>query len=253
MMKVVTFNIRGDFGVDGQNDFCHRKPLILRKLSQEKPDIIGFQEVLPHVAAWMRQALPEYDVVGCGREKDLTGEQMTVIFRRDKFQLISMQTFWLSPTPNVPGSRYAEQSRCPRTTTELVLREAETGKVFRVVNTHLDHEGTLARQLGLAQLLRHLEALDFLPDAPVILMGDFNAAPDSQELQIISQHPDYTNAAMDMGVTFHGFMTAEAAGQIDYIFIKGGIRAVRAEKWTDEQNGVYLSDHYPVCARVLLE
>lgn len=251
-MKVVTFNIRGDFGVDGRNDFCHRKPLILDKLSQEKPDIIGFQEVLPHVAAWMRQALPEYDVVGCGREKDLTDEQMTVLFRRDKFQLISMQTFWLSPTPNVPGSRYAEQSWCPRTATELVLLDNASSKVIRVVNTHLDHEGTLARQLGLSQILRHLDAPDFFPDAPVLLMGDFNAVPDSPELQAFAQYPAYTNAAADMGVTFHGFMTADAPGQIDYIFIKGDIRAERAAKWTDEQDGVYLSDHYPVCAQVEL-
>ena len=251
-MKVVTFNIRGDFGVDGANDFCHRKPLILRKLAQEQPDVIGFQEVLPHVAAWMRQALPEYDVVGCGREKDLTGEQMTVLFRRDKFQLIAMQTFWLSPTPDVPGSRYAEQSGCPRTATELVLRDVDAGKVIRVVNTHLDHIGSLARQLGLAQILQHLEAPAFFPDAPVILMGDFNAAPASREMQLIRSHPDYTSAAPEKGVAFHGFMTADAQEQIDYIFIKGKIRAVSAVKWTDAQDGVYLSDHYPVCAEVEL-
>lgn len=83
-MKIVTFNIRGDFGVDGANDFCHRKALILKKLRQAQPDIVGFQEALPHAAAWMRAELPEYDVMGCGREKDLTGEQMTVIFRRDR-------------------------------------------------------------------------------------------------------------------------------------------------------------------------
>lgn len=251
-MKVVTFNIRGDFGVDGANDFCHRKPLILRKLAQEQPDIIGFQEVLPHVAAWMRQALPEYDVVGCGREKDLTGEQMTVLFRRDKFQLMAMDTFWLSPTPNVPGSRYAEQSGCPRTATELVLRDVDTGKVIRVVNTHLDHIGSLARQLGLAQILRHLASLDFFPDAPVILMGDFNATPDSEEMQLIRNHPDYTSAAPEMGVTYHGFMTADDQEQIDYIFLKGGIRAVSAVKWMDELDGVYLSDHYPVCVQAVL-
>lgn len=252
-MKVVTYNIRGDFGVDGKNDFCFRKPLILEKLAKEKPDIIGFQEVLPHVAAWMREALPEYDVVGCGREKDLTGEQMTVIFRRDKFQLISMQTFWLSPTPNVPGTRYAEQSWCPRTATELVLREAATGKVLRVVNTHLDHEGSLARQLGLSQILKHLDAVDFFPDAPVLLMGDFNAAPDSPELQAFSQYPEYKNATADIGVTFHGFNTTDAFGQIDYIFVKGNVSVVSAEKWMDEQDGVYLSDHYPVCVLFQLD
>jgi len=251
-MKVVTFNIRGDFGVDGRNDFCHRKLLILRKLAKEQPDIVGFQEVLPHVVDWMRQALPEYDVVGCGREKDLTGEQMTVIFRRDKFQLISMQTFWLSPTPNIPGSRYAEQSGCPRTATELVLRESASGKVLRLVNTHLDHVGSLARQLGMSQLLRHLEAPSFFPEVPVILMGDFNAEPDSQELALIRQDPAWTNAAPDMGVTFHDFMRKPDGPQIDYIFRKGSARADRAVTWTDELDGVYLSDHYPVCAQVTL-
>ena len=45
-MKVVTFNIRCDYGQDGLNEFANRKELILRKINQEKPDIIGFQEVL---------------------------------------------------------------------------------------------------------------------------------------------------------------------------------------------------------------
>ena len=52
-MKVVTFNIRCDYGQDGLNEFANRKELILRKINQEKPDIIGFQEVLPHVAKWL--------------------------------------------------------------------------------------------------------------------------------------------------------------------------------------------------------
>ena len=43
-----------------------------------------------------------------------------------------------------------------------ILEYLET---LRVVNTHLDHEGTLARQLGLSQLLHHLEAPEFFPDA----------------------------------------------------------------------------------------
>ncbi|MBQ4579068.1 MAG: endonuclease/exonuclease/phosphatase family protein [Clostridia bacterium] len=251
-MKVVTFNIRGDFGVDGANDFGFRKPLILEKIAREQPDVIGFQEVLPHVAAWMRQALPEYDVAGCGRETDLTGEQMTVIFRRDRYTMIEMRTFWLSPTPHVPGSRYAEQSHCPRTATELLLRENATGKVFRVVNTHLDHEGTLARTLGLSQILRQLDAPELFPDAPVLLMGDFNAAPDSDELQTIRSRPDYTNATADVGMTFHDFMRQPDGQQIDYIFVKGALRIDSAARWMDAKDGVYLSDHYPVCVEVML-
>lgn len=251
-MKVVTFNIRGDFGVDGANDFSFRKPLILEKLTAEKPDIIGFQEVLPHVADWLREALPDYCVVGCGREKELGGEQATVAFREDRFSLIAMQTFWLSPTPYEPGSRYAQQSWCPRTATELLLQQRATGRVLRVINTHLDHEGTLARQLGLTQILRHIDAVELFPDAPVVLMGDFNAPPDSEEMRTISAWPGYTSAAADVGPTFHDFMRAEHPTQIDYIYVRGGVTVASACKWTEARDGVYLSDHYPVCVELTL-
>ncbi len=250
-MKIVTFNIRGDFGTDGPNNFCFRQPLIHKKLRADQPDIIGFQEVMPHMAAWLRDILPEYCVLGCGRDADLTGEAMLAAFRRDRYNLVEMRTFWLSPTPEVPGSRYPEQSHCPRTATELLLLEYATGKVYRVVNTHLDHEGAQARLLGLTQILRHLEQVALFPDAPVILMGDFNAEPDSDELRPITDHPAYTNAAKNAGGTFHAFSMAEKPVCIDYIFLKGALHCVRAGTWQDHENGVFLSDHYPVYADVL--
>lgn len=251
-MKIVTFNIRGDFGVDGANDFCHRKALILKKLRQAQPDIVGFQEVLPHVAAWMRTELPEYDVVGCGREKDLSGEQMTVIFRRDSFTLIEMHTYWLSPNPLQPGSRYAEQSGCPRTATALLLMRNADGKVFRVVNTHLDHQGAPARRLGLEQILQQIDRAALFPDAPVILMGDFNAPPDSEELQAFAAHPEYVHASKDVGVTFHDFMRTPDGLQIDYIFLRDFGAIVNREKWVEADDHVYLSDHYPICIEAVL-
>lgn len=109
-MKVVTFNIRCDYGQDGLNEFANRKELILRKINQEKPDIIGFQEVLPHVAKWLKENLNEYYVIGCGRGANLRDEQMSIAYRRDRINLISMETWWLSQTPDVPGSRYEEQN-----------------------------------------------------------------------------------------------------------------------------------------------
>lgn len=111
-MKLVTFNIRCDFGQDGANNFIYRRPLILEKIQQEKPDIIGFQEVLPHVAAWLKENLTEYYIVGCGREKDLTGEAMIIAYRKERFQIVSLETFWLSPTPYAPGSRYPVHGEC---------------------------------------------------------------------------------------------------------------------------------------------
>lgn len=251
-MKVVTFNIRGDFGIDGDNNFYYRKPLILKKLAEEKPDIVGFQEVMPHVAQWLRDNLTDYYVIGCGRGEKLDDEQETVIFRKDRFNLIEMRTFWLSETPYVPASRYQEQSDCPRVSTEAVLMENTTGKVIRVLNTHLDHIGVGARKLGLRQILNHLKNVSLFPDAPVILMGDFNAWPDGEELTVFDEFPGYTNAAEGIGITYHGYHRTYQPEPIDYIYIKGGLKCERKEKWTDITNGVYLSDHYPVCAEVVL-
>jgi len=251
-MKLTTFNIRCDCGKDGNNNFVYRKPLILDTIRRNMPEIICFQEVFPHVAEWLKEELREYVVLGCGRGADLYDEQMTVAFKKDAFNLIRMETYWMSETPYVPGSRYPEQSLCPRTCTELVLFENASGKVFRLINTHLDHEGVLARQLGLRQIMKKLENETFFAEVPVIVTGDFNAYPDSEEIREITEYPGFVDATKDIGTTWHDFMRHPDSAQIDYIFIKGNLACEGVEKWTDSCDGVYLSDHHPVCANLKL-
>ena len=248
-MKLTTFNIRYDCGHDGINNFSCRKELILETIRREKPDIIGFQEVLPHVAVWLKENLTGYYVVGCPRCDDLTGEQVCVAFRPDKFNLMKMDTFWLSPTPYVPGSRYAEQSICPRTCTEAVLQELSSGKVLRLLNTHLDHEGSLARVLGAKQIIAHVQAAEFFPEAPAVLVGDLNAEPDSPEIQLLSGY--FRNLTEGIGITYHGFGGNQTA-TIDYIFLHGAVDGTTPKKWDECRGGVYLSDHYPVCTELTL-
>ena len=250
MFKFVTFNLRCDRQQDGENCFVYRQPLILKVLGEEQPDILCFQEVLPHMAVWLKQHLPDYCVIGCGRGPKLDGEQISVAFRRDRYSLIEMRTVWLSETPYVPGSRYPDQSSCPRTFTDALLMETETGRVLRVINTHLDHVGVQARELGLHQILRYLESVQLLPDAPVILAGDFNAAPDSAEMAVIRGRTDFRNVTEGIGVTFHGYMRANPPEMIDYIFTRGPMKCPCVRKWEHTENGVFLSDHYPVCAEL---
>lgn len=252
-MKFVTFNIRYDSGEDGANNFCYRKPLILQKIAAENPDIICFQEVLPHVAVWLKENLTDYYVIGCPRSETLEGEQVSIAFKKDRLNLMKMDTYWLSETPYVPGSRYPEQSDCPRICNEVVLQDQSTKKVFRLVNTHLDHIGAAARKRGLEQILGALDREVFFPEAPVIVTGDFNAEPDSEEMEIIWKAPGFVNVTAGIGITYHGYGNAADQEQIDHIFLKGGIICETVEKWTDVQDGVYLSDHYPVCATLTIE
>ena len=251
-MKVVTFNIRCDYNQDGINCFQNRKKLILKKLKDETADIICFQEVLPHVSFWLKENLNDYYILGCGREKDLKGEQNTVAIKKEKFQLISMNTFWLSLTPQVPGTRYEKQSMCPRSVTELLIQDLETEKLYNIINTHLDHEGSEARVLGMDQILKHMKDVkekkeqDGYGKIELILAGDFNGYPDSPEIQLIENSDFLRDLTFGMEGTFHDYGRMNPAEKIDYIAVSSGLECAARELWMDCENGVYLSDHYPV-------
>ena len=249
-MKLVTFNIRCDFDQDGENSFRFRKGLILKKLEEEKPDVICFQEVLPHVAVWLRENLKDYYVVGCGRSEELRDEQVSVAFRKEKLNLISMETFWLSPSPYEPASRYPAQSTCPRVCTEVLLEDLEEQKVFRLFNLHLDHMGVEARRLGLTQILKKAKEAVLFPGAQVILAGDFNAEQDGEEMRILEEDISYINATKGIGITYHGFKPEDPPESIDDIFYQRPLKCRGVHKWEDREGNVWLSDHYPVCAEL---
>lgn len=120
-MKVVTFNIRRDCDGGTIQVFENRKPLIRERILAEKADLIGFQEVLPHMAQWLEEALTGYCVLSCGRGAEFDDEAVTIAFRRDRFHLLGYRTFWLSPTEDIPGSRYAEQSEFARVCSVVTL------------------------------------------------------------------------------------------------------------------------------------
>lgn len=252
-MKVVTFNIRCDYNQDGINCFQNRKELIRNKLIEESADLICFQEVLPHVSNWLKDNLNEYYILGCGREKDLKGEQNTVAFKKERFQLLSMNTFWLSTTPFVPGSRYENQSMCPRSVTALFLQDLNTERLYYIVNTHLDHEGSEARVLGMKQILQHMKDVIIQKEEAgygkieLILCGDFNGYPDSKEIQLIKSSNFLNDLTLGMEGTFHDYGRMNPPEKIDYIVVSSGLECISRELWKDSKNGVYLSDHYPVC------
>lgn len=41
---------------------------------------------------------------------------------------------------------------------------------------------------------------------------------------------------------------------VDYIYLSDGFaeKVINVKAWTDEHTGIYLSDHYPVCAEIEL-
>lgn len=247
-VQVMTFNIRYDTKDDGINCFDGRKALVKAFLDREKPDVIGFQEVVPHVRAWLCENLPDYTVLGMGRNADYSGESVSIAFRKDKFDLVEFHQFWLSDTPDVPGSRYLlDQSACPRISVQASLVSRAEGKVFTFANTHLDHVGKYAQVCGASLLMNKLLSGQ---KYPFVLTGDFNATPKQEAIRAIKAIKGVRDLTAGVkGTTYHGYGKVDNA-KIDYIFSNRPAVKDSLTVHKDCENGIWISDHYPISVTV---
>lgn len=244
-LTIVTFNLRMDNRGDGENYFFNRSPFILSTIIEQKPDVICFQEATPRILEWLRANLYEYTVVGTGRDSDLSDEANPIAFRKDSFDLFALDQFWLSPTPHMPGSRYEEQSICPRICMSAILRLRQSNQLFRVYNTHLDHVSEKARKLGMDSILVRMASDAKATDLPSVLCGDMNAVPTEACIRaaLASGMSDFTNAVKH---SFHNFGRMDSDFKIDYIFGNAHTRALDTKVWDLTKGKLFLSDHYPL-------
>ncbi|MGN1410078.1 MAG: endonuclease/exonuclease/phosphatase family protein [Eubacteriales bacterium] len=252
-IRMFTYNLRVDNKGDGINAFSERKDFIKKEFPKYEADIIGFQEVLPHMKQWIVDNFTDFEVCGIGRGRDFRDESNVIAFRKSKFDLISLDTFWLSDTPHKPGSRFStDQSKCPRICTCTTLLHRESGRAIRHYNTHLDHVGQFAQAQGISLVLNRIAADFAVLPTPVILTGDFNVTPDSTVIKSVLNFDACGDALVDVTsdieYTFHAYDPDKCRSKIDYIFTNLPCDKTKSFVAKDSENGVYLSDHYPVGA-----
>lgn len=258
-LKIFSFNLRTEVRSDGINYFEYRKPRILDVIEKESPDLIGFQEATDSMRNFLTESLFPlgYTVVGCGRSAYYRGESTMIAYKRNIMEMISAETKWLSATPSVAGSRFGgDQSDCPRVFTALTLKRHDVATPFIFLNTHLDHLGERARLLGAAEICQYLSEKAI----PFVLTGDMNAEPDAPEITMFTERAlcgaAVVDATANLGPTFHDFgrLLPDKAVKIDYIFTNIPCDVSRSYRVEDHPvDGVYISDHNPVCAFVTLE
>ncbi|MEM0897135.1 MAG: endonuclease/exonuclease/phosphatase family protein [Verrucomicrobiota bacterium] len=256
-IDALTFNIRFDNPMDGRNAWPNRKDMVGSWLMREAPDIIGLQEALRHQIDDIRGALPGYEEFGVGRDdgKD-GGEHCSILYRQDRFEIdeVDRGTFWLSDTPEIVASK-SWGNKITRICSWARFVEKKSKRGIYVYNTHWDHRSQPSREEAAKLVVERVAARKRKED-PVILMGDFNAAEENRaittltksELKFIDTYrvvnPD--NKAVR---TAHGFKGEKEGRKIDHIFILPATAEVKlAEIIRYEENGRFLSDHYPVRA-----
>jgi endonuclease/exonuclease/phosphatase family metal-dependent hydrolase len=252
MIRVMGFNIRYGAADDGANAWDHRKSLVIARIRAFSPNLLGLQECQDDAQeAFVREQLGNYAWYGVRREGDEPVVEMApLLYEPSVFEELDRGHFWLSETPDVPGST-GWDSWFPRTVVWAHLRDKRSSRPLFFVNTHFDY-APQASEKSADRLGEWISRT--VQNHPVIISGDFNADKESAAYKRLTSeqglfdvfrevHPDRYRE-----VTYHGYGLAEDAGSIDWILASRHFEVMAAEIDTFREGDVFPSDHYPVTA-----
>jgi endonuclease/exonuclease/phosphatase family metal-dependent hydrolase len=270
-LSVMTFNIRYGTAEDGQNAWPTRRELLFEVIRDQAPIILGLQEALRSQLDELASRFDPYGEVGEGRDDGKQGgEYAAILYDKRRIDFIEGGSFWLSDTPDVPGSA-SWGNHVTRIVTWARFRDRADYRTFHVFNTHWDHESQNARERS-AALLRQRIIARRPPDDPVLVMGDFNVGEDNPAFLALlgngknsgpadsagqarfvlrdtfrAIHPE----AGDVG-TYHAFSGEDGGDKIDAILVTSEWTVRDAAIIHASRDGRYPSDHFPVTAILAL-
>jgi len=258
-LNVMTFNIRYNTKNDSLNAWPYRKDNAASQIKFHNIHILGVQEALHEQMMDLSQSLSQYKYVGVGRDDGKTkGEYSAIFYDTIRLKLLGSSTFWLSLTPEMPGSK-SWDAAITRIVTWAKFTDAKSKKTFFVFNTHFDHMGKEARRES-AMLLKQ-KVKDIAGNNPVVITGDFNSKPSDDPIKILTDPTDKDKFIDTKAVslsphygpqgTFNAFTSKEIDNEpIDFIFLKGKWKVLQHATLSQTWEGRFSSDHFPVFAKL---
>jgi len=275
-LTVATYNIRVDVESDAKkgDGWAQRCPRICDLINLEEFEIMGVQEAKSHQLKGMLELLPEYRAIGVARDDGKErGEYSPIIYKTERFTLLDHGTFWLAPDPTTPALGW--DAACIRICTWGKFKDIQSGFVFWMFNTHMDHVGVVARKEGAKLIINKIKEISKSSDK-VILCGDFNVDQHSDVYNYVGSAWNLKDAYEIAGSrlawtgTMNSFSPDEfSESRIDHIFLgpafkvshygilTNSYRSVISDKEKSQPNFPkemlfkqsmvrYPSDHYPV-------
>jgi endonuclease/exonuclease/phosphatase family metal-dependent hydrolase len=258
--KVMSYNIRYDEPNDGANKWEIRKAKLSSLMAYYGADFIGTQEVQQHQLEYLLNQLPSYSFAGVARaDGKKEGEYSAIFYNKVKYKLIEQSTFWLSLTPTVPSKSW--NAAIERICTYGLFQHVASKKFVWILNTHFDHIGTESRFRAAGMIADKIKELKKKKDCPAVFMGDLNATPEENTIELLNQHlkdarlisvlPSY--GPEDTWNAFEFYKKLD--GRIDYVFVENHYRTkvTRFITIDDFYDFKYPSDHLPVIAHIQIK
>jgi endonuclease/exonuclease/phosphatase family metal-dependent hydrolase len=240
-LSAMTFNVL-------VNTNGERQRRALKMVENYMPDTVGFQEASP---SWMRYLETNmrrlgYEFVGEGRNGGDSGEYNPIFYNAFRFKVLESGTRWLSPTPEKP-SKFSNSS-LNRIYTYALLERLSDGVQILVVNTHLDHSGSAPREKQATVLAAFIKPY-MEQNMPIVLTGDFNTSSGSTAYKTVIGTGLANSSEIALSASrSHTYSTwGDSRITIDFLFVNAAKVYVSTYRVCTEQiNGDYCSDHYPV-------
>lgn len=253
-IKVLSQNLRCADDPNG-NSIGERARRFKQLFEEYQPDLLGTQET---TAGWNNYLKKfggsEYGMVGCSRDgrEATSGEWNTILYRKDRFELLDSDTTWLSNTPT--EATKVEGALCLRICTWALLKDKLTGETILFANTHLDHSNDEVRSAQMDILMDYLA--DRIGQYPFYLTGDFNCNVDSipyntATARLLDSHKTSWVDFSTEPRTYHAYQR-RGGSEIDFIFHNDHTTPVQYEIISKDYGG-YVSDHYGVIAEFVNE
>lgn len=260
-LRVMTFNIRLNVSSDSLNAWPFRKDKLASEVLFHDVHLLGVQEALHNQMVDLADRLPQYKYLGVGRDDGKEkGEYSAIFYDTAILSVMQSETFWLSQTPAVAGSK-GWDAAITRVVTWAKFMDKRSKKIFYAFNTHFDHIGQVARKESARLVLQKVK--DIAGNSPVVFTGDFNSRPSDEPIVIITDAANPMRLTDTKNVsatphygptgTFTGFAQKERDDQpIDYIFIKNGWKVLKHATISQSWDGRFASDHFAVMSVLIL-
>ncbi|MGV3557927.1 endonuclease/exonuclease/phosphatase family protein [Larkinella arboricola] len=254
-ITIASYNLRMNTKNDGINAWPNRKEDVKALIRYHEFDLFGTQEGFRGQLEDIAE-LNEFAFLGAGRDDGKQGgEHSAIFYKKDRFKVLQSGDFWLSETPDKPGKGW-DATCCNRICSWAHFQDLTTKKKFYFFSVHFDHQGVEARRQSGKLMVQKIQ--EIAKNEPVILVGDLNSTPDTEQVKTIETllNDSYKVTAQPpygpVG-TFNAFKhDAPMKIRIDYIFVKKGIDVLKYGVLTDAKDQRYPSDHQPVVIKAVI-
>ena len=253
-IRVASHNIHYILPNDPDDDWSERRDAVVAVIEAMAPDILAFQEMESFIGGtnsenlqldWVLRHYPQLAAGAYHEDADRYPITQPILYRTERFSLTRQGFFFFSETPDVIYSHQWD-GRYPYYCSWVELMDRRTNRSFYVFNFHNDFASRSNRRQSSALTAQRIEQI--AGDAPVILLGDFNAPVWFREVEHFE--PIGLTPIKPDGST-NRVLGLKLLPAIDHILISEDFESPESIRvWDGKYDGHYPSDHFPISADI---